>query len=227
MIEVIAGLARWLQLASNMILIGGCVFFAIAGSERAAFDNPWLARLQRSFPWLSVTLLLGLLGLLATTTAEATGATENAWSLARIPAEDPQRVHLDCTCSPCARRARDSSLRSDFSECTMALCAGRDGGRGGLRRIGIPAALAACALAVALPPLAVEAYPETYRKTPVPFDSISIAKGITVFAANCVPCHGPQAKGEASWPRPCLGSRSIFSRSRIRPCIPQAFFSIG
>ena len=40
MIEVIAALIRWLALASNMILIGGCVFLAIAGRERAAFDNP-------------------------------------------------------------------------------------------------------------------------------------------------------------------------------------------
>ncbi len=59
----------------------------------------------------------------------------------------------------------------------------------------IPAALAAGALAVALPPLAVPAYPETYRKTPVPFDAISVANGVTLFAANCVACHGPQAKG--------------------------------
>jgi putative copper resistance protein D len=62
-------------------------------------------------------------------------------------------------------------------------------------RMVIPAALAACALAVALPPLAVPAYPETYRKTPVPFDAISVANGATLFAANCVACHGPQAKG--------------------------------
>jgi putative copper resistance protein D len=63
------------------------------------------------------------------------------------------------------------------------------------RRIAIPAALAVSALAVALPPLAVPAFPETYRKTPVPFDAISVANGATLFAANCVPCHGPQAKG--------------------------------
>jgi putative copper resistance protein D len=33
MIEVIATLFRWLQLASNMILVGGCVFLAIAWME--------------------------------------------------------------------------------------------------------------------------------------------------------------------------------------------------
>jgi putative copper resistance protein D len=62
-------------------------------------------------------------------------------------------------------------------------------------RIAIPALLAACALVAALPPLATQAFPETYRKTPVPFDAISVANGATIFAANCVLCHGPQAKG--------------------------------
>jgi Peroxiredoxin len=50
-------------------------------------------------------------------------------------------------------------------------------------------------MGVGLPPLAVDAYPETYRKTPVPFDTISIANGSAHFAENCVPCHGAQGKG--------------------------------
>ena len=79
MIEIIGALFRWLQLASNMILIGGCVFLAIAVRANTAFDAPWFARLNRTLPWLSVTLLLGLVGLLATTTAQATGVAENAW----------------------------------------------------------------------------------------------------------------------------------------------------
>ena len=69
MIEVIATLLRWLQLASNMILVGSCIFLAIAGS----FHSPLVTRLQRALPWLGLLLLLGLLGLLATTTAQATG----------------------------------------------------------------------------------------------------------------------------------------------------------
>nr|WP_258192118.1 c-type cytochrome [Nitrosospira sp. Nsp5] len=63
------------------------------------------------------------------------------------------------------------------------------------RRIGLPALAAVLALAVGLPPLAIDAYPETYRKTPVPFDTISIANGSTLFAENCVACHGLQGKG--------------------------------
>ncbi|ARO86755.1 cytochrome C [Nitrosospira lacus] len=75
MIEVIATLLRWLQLASNMILVGSCVFLAIAGS----FHSPWVTRLQRALPWLGLLLLVGLLGILITTTAQATGVAENAW----------------------------------------------------------------------------------------------------------------------------------------------------
>ncbi|MDH5740692.1 MAG: CopD family protein [Nitrospira sp.] len=64
-----------------------------------------------------------------------------------------------------------------------------------LWRIAVPAALGILGLGATLYPIAVQSYPETYRKTPVPFDAISIANGVDLFAANCVPCHGPQAKG--------------------------------
>ena len=53
--EIIDTLFHQVQLASNILLIGGDVFLAMA-----------------------VMLLLGLVGLLATTTAQVTGAAENA-----------------------------------------------------------------------------------------------------------------------------------------------------
>ncbi len=423
MIEVIGALFRWLQLASNMILIGGCVFLAIAVRANTAFDTPWLARLNRALPWLSVTLLLGLLGLLATTTAQATGMAENAWrpgawlellqktrigliwtvraalallvfgaalyirfspwarwrhvlcatvaaltlaagSLASHSAAGelsvisvlPYALHivlasvwlgglpavLSIMFATTGKRSHEEVDRFDIQTLkrfstialpvmvavvatgvivadsmvdtsyaalvatswgwflntklallavilVLAACARRiwipslaqnadvaAAGRRGLRkwvtvefvlalvlvlvatmlanavpakhdvienwpypfrfsidatwgklsvmigagvgvallvlacgtvvfgrtkrwetkwRIAIPSVLSACALAVALPPLAVQAFPETYRKTPVPFDAISVANGATLFAANCVACHGPQAKG--------------------------------
>ena len=423
MIEVIAALIRWLVLASNMILIGGCVFLAIAGRERAAFDNQWFACLKRALPWLAITLLLGLLGLLATTTAQVTGIGENAWhpgawfdllqktrigliwtgraalalllfgvalyvrsspparwqyvlcatvaaltlavgSLAShsaagelsvtsvlpytlhivlasvwfggLPAfltilfansgkrsgEDADRsgiqtlkrfsamalpvmiavvatgiivadrmidtsyaalfatsygwflnakITLLAVILVIAARARfvwmpRLSLNSDeaaasgqglrrwvtievalaaalvlaatllanavpakhaviedwpysfrlsidatWGQLSVMIRAGVGvlllilaGGAVAIGRakcwktkwhIAIPSTLAVCALAVALPSFAVPAFPETYRKTPVPFDAISVANGATLFAANCVPCHGPQAKG--------------------------------
>jgi len=63
-------------------------------------------------------------------------------------------------------------------------------------RLVIPLTLTGCALVVGLPALTVPAYPETYRPTPVPFEAKSIAHGMMLFAANCVPCHGPQGKGD-------------------------------
>ncbi|MEO5631768.1 MAG: CopD family protein [Nitrospiraceae bacterium] len=423
MIEVIGALLRWLQLASNMILIGSCVFLAIAVHAKTALDTPWLARLARALPWLSITLLLGLLGLLATTTAQATGVAENAWrpgawlellqktrigliwtvraalallvfgmaiyirfspwarwrhmlcatvaaltlaagSFASHSAAGelsvisvlPYALHivlasvwlgglpavLSIMFATTGKRSHEEVDRFDvqtlkrFSAIALPLmvaivatgiivadsmvdtsyaalvstswgwflntklallavilvlaaCARHiwipsldqnadvvaAGGRGlrkwvpvefvlalvlvlaatmlanavpakhaiiedwpypfrfsidatwgGLGvmigvgigvallilavgavalgrskrwetkwRIAIPAALAVCALVAVLPPLATQAFPETYRKTPVPFDAISVANGASLFAANCVPCHGPQAKG--------------------------------
>lgn len=64
------------------------------------------------------------------------------------------------------------------------------------RRIGLPVALTMSALAVGLYAVAIEAFPETYRPTPVPFKAESIAHAMTLFADNCVPCHGHQAKGD-------------------------------
>lgn len=423
MIEVIGALFRWLQLASNMILVGGCVFLAIAVRTKIAFEAPWFARLNRALPWLSVTLLLGLVGLLATTTAQATGVAENAWhpgtwlellqktrigliwkvraalavlvfgvalyvrfsswarwqyvlyatvaaltlaagSLASHSAADelsvisvlPYALHtilasvwfgglpafLTLLFATTRTRTYEEADRSDiqtlkhFSKMALPVMIGvvatgiivtdrmvdtsyaslvatsyglflntklallavilviaararfvwlpslsqnedvaATGGRkfrkwvafevllasvlvlaatllanavpakhtviedwpypfrfsieatwgelsvmvrtgigvillilavGSIAlgwtkrwetkwRIAIPPALTACALAIALPALATQAFPETYRKTPVPFDAISVANGASNFTANCVPCHGPQAKG--------------------------------
>lgn len=62
-------------------------------------------------------------------------------------------------------------------------------------KILVPGVLGISSLALALPPLAVEAFPETYKKPAVPIDAISIVAGAHLFADNCVNCHGPQGKG--------------------------------
>ena len=80
MIEVAGALFRCLQLGSNMMLLGSCVFLAIVGANTANLGHPWVGRLKRTFPWLATLLLIGLLGVLATTTAQATGVSENAWN---------------------------------------------------------------------------------------------------------------------------------------------------
>ena len=63
-------------------------------------------------------------------------------------------------------------------------------------RLGLPTVLSISALVVGLYALAVEAFPETYRPTPVPFKAESVAHAMTLFAENCIPCHGHQAKGD-------------------------------
>lgn len=79
MSEAVGALFRCVQLASNMVLIGGFVFLSIAWRERLLLSDPRMVRLERAMPWLAMTLLLGLVGLLAATTANATDMTGNMW----------------------------------------------------------------------------------------------------------------------------------------------------
>jgi len=48
---------------------------------------------------------------------------------------------------------------------------------------------------VALPPLSVDAYPTTYRRSSVPYQAASIAGGATLYRAHCATCHGPGGRG--------------------------------
>lgn len=424
MIEVVGAVFRCLQLAATMLLIGGCVFLALAERNNAVLGYAWPVRLKKSFPLLGFSVLVGLLGLLATTTAQATGVMENAWSpsawleflqktrigfiwvlraisalavfalvlsVRKVPTEpwwyilcasvaaltlglgslashsaaEEQAVlatlsyaaHLivasvwfgglpgvilaatattDAPLSATDRRLKVGQVLSRFSAlavptmigiiisglivanrmidanyaglvattygwlllakltllaCILAIAsraksvwvpllsqgaeAASEGGQtlkkwvtlefalaillvivatllanavpakhdtienwpypfrfsidatwpdplvrgiviSGLIlimlagstivlgrkkhwqnpwRIAVPTALGIFGLAAALYPIAVQSYPETYRKTPVPFDAISITNGVDLFTTNCVPCHGPQAKG--------------------------------
>ena len=80
MIEIIAALTRGSQLAANLILFGSCFFLALIGQHNALFQASWVIRMERYLPWLAGLVLLGLFGVLATTTGEATGIASNAWN---------------------------------------------------------------------------------------------------------------------------------------------------
>jgi len=63
--------------------------------------------------------------------------------------------------------------------------------------------LAAVALAalgagagLALPPLAIDAYPTTYLRPTVPYQSGAITAGAALYQANCAGCHGPRGAGD-------------------------------
>jgi copper resistance protein D len=57
-------------------------------------------------------------------------------------------------------------------------------------------ALVAIGLSVALPPLSVDAYPTTYRRTTVPYQASSIAHGQTLYRNHCALCHGAAGWGD-------------------------------
>ena len=48
----------------------------------------------------------------------------------------------------------------------------------------------------ALPPLAVDAYPTTYRRPSVPYAAASIAHGEALFRDRCASCHGTGGRGD-------------------------------
>jgi len=48
----------------------------------------------------------------------------------------------------------------------------------------------------ALPPLAVDAYPTTYRRTSVPYNAASVAHGASLYRVNCAACHGTTGRGD-------------------------------
>ena len=51
-------------------------------------------------------------------------------------------------------------------------------------------------LAVAVPPLAIDAYPTTYRRPTVPYVTSSIANGAALYRVQCVMCHGVAGHGD-------------------------------
>jgi putative copper resistance protein D len=51
-------------------------------------------------------------------------------------------------------------------------------------------------LLVAVPPLTVDAYPTTYRRSSVPYQAISVASGLELYLAHCAVCHGVAGTGD-------------------------------
>ena len=56
--------------------------------------------------------------------------------------------------------------------------------------------LLAAGAGLALPPLAIDAYPTTYLRPAVPYQAASIATGATLYETNCTVCHGTTGAGD-------------------------------
>ncbi len=54
----------------------------------------------------------------------------------------------------------------------------------------------AAGLWLALPPMAVDAYPTTYVRSTVPYHAASIAHGRALYGAHCATCHGAGGRGD-------------------------------
>ena len=64
-----------------------------------------------------------------------------------------------------------------------------------IRNAAMGVAVLALGAILALPTLSVPAFPDTYRRSIVPYQTISIANGSRLFAQHCVSCHGADATG--------------------------------
>jgi putative copper resistance protein D len=58
------------------------------------------------------------------------------------------------------------------------------------------AVLVVAGLAIAMPPLATDAYPTTYQRPAVPYQAASIAAGAAAYARECAACHGRAGAGD-------------------------------
>jgi putative copper resistance protein D len=56
--------------------------------------------------------------------------------------------------------------------------------------------LVVAGVAMALPPLATDAYPTTYVRPAVPYQAGSIAAGAAAYREHCAACHGPSGAGD-------------------------------
>lgn len=61
--------------------------------------------------------------------------------------------------------------------------------------VSVAVAVFVTGLSLALPPLTVEAYPTTYRRSPTPYQAASIADGRNLFSTYCAACHGQTGQG--------------------------------
>jgi putative copper resistance protein D len=61
-------------------------------------------------------------------------------------------------------------------------------------------------LALSLPALTVDAYPDTYRRTDTAYAAVSVARGAELYGQHCIACHGVGGKGDgpgaAGLPKP-------------------------
>jgi putative copper resistance protein D len=161
---------------------------ALAG-DGDTVGRPAMRRLAR-FVGIEAALALAMLGLVAALGVTAPARHEQPWW------PFPYRLTFDVVVD-----APDLRLQALLgSQVAVAGLVGLVAALvvGARRLFVIPPALALLAggLAVALPPLAVDAYPTTYFRPTVPYHATSIAQGQRIYRERCAACHGPSGAGD-------------------------------
>jgi putative copper resistance protein D len=187
----------WLLLV-KIALLGPILAFALANRRRllpalsgdaATVGRPAMARLSR-FIVCELALALLVLAVTAALSLTVPGAHDVVWW------PFPYRLSYDAAT---AQQGLDARLLIGGQLAFLGLLAALVAWLLERRR-GFLAALGGLALLsggwIALPPLAVDAYPTTYRRSPMFYEAGSIAEGAALYAAHCATCHGPGGKGD-------------------------------
>ena len=177
---------------------------ALSGSSDVGRNS--VMRRLAAFVGLEAGLALGLLALAAamTVTTPARHA-DPVWPL-------PFRLSLDALLDAPAARRR-VLLGGPLALAGLAMLAASLFVR--RRRVPVLAgalALAAIGAGVGLPPLAVDAYPTTYRRPLVTYHAGSIAEGMTTYRAQCAACHGATGAGHGTTGGTARSSRALLHR---------------
>ena len=161
---------------------------ALAG-DGPTVGRPAMARLARSVG-LELALGLLILGIVSMLSVTPPGRHESPWWPFSF------RLDYESTIALPGVRAR---LLVGSQVAIAGILAAIAGGL--MRRLRLPMVAAglgglAAGLWVALPPLAVDAYPTTYVRTSVPYTALSIARGRELYGEHCAVCHGVSGLGD-------------------------------
>jgi putative copper resistance protein D len=157
--------------------------------DGATVGRPAMARLARA---VRVELVLGLLvlGIVSALAATPPGRHEAPWWPLSF------RLDYEATIALAGVRTRLLIGSQIATVGILAVTIGALVRRRRLLLVGAGLGALAAGLWVALPPLAVDAYPTTYVRTPVPYTALSIARGLELYRQHCALCHGVAGTGD-------------------------------
>ena len=185
----------WLLLVKLALLLPVLVLAAVnrrrlvprLGGPAATVGRPAMARLARQVV-AECGLGLAMLAVVSVLSATPPGRHDTPWW--------PLAWRLDWTTLAEAPSARAQVLVGSQVAVLGAVVALVALLRRRALALGAAAAVVALGLAIGLPPMAIDAYPTTYRRSLVPYQALSVASGLALFREHCASCHGAGGQGD-------------------------------